>query len=92
MITRHQHLEPELQSEVLKLIASATDKDGVPPVAEHVLLHLRHGGDKSDIHLLARKDNQVAGYAHLDNSASMCKAIGSCDIARSGQVTMRPES
>ena len=66
MITRHQHLEPELQAEVLKLIASATDKDGVPPVAEHVLLHLRHGGDKSDVHLLAMKENQVAGYAHLD--------------------------
>ncbi len=66
MITRHQHLDSELQNKVLELIASATDADGIPPVAEHVLLHLRHGGDKSDFHLIAMKDNQLAGYAHLD--------------------------
>jgi mycothiol synthase len=66
LITRHQHLDPELQNQVLELIASATDADGIPPVAEHVLLHLRHGGDKSDSHLIAIKDNQLAGYAHLD--------------------------
>jgi len=66
LITRHQHLDSELQDKVLELIASATDTDGIPPVAEHVLLHLRHGGDKSDFHLIAMKDNQLAGYAHLD--------------------------
>jgi mycothiol synthase len=37
-----------------------------PPVAEHVLLHLRHGGDKSDSHFIAFHEDQVAGYAHLD--------------------------
>jgi len=66
LIQRHDHLDPKLQREVLELIAAATDSDGVPPVAEHVLLHLRHGGDKSDLHLTARLDGRVVGYAHLD--------------------------
>ena len=66
MIQRHDHLDPQLQREVLELIAAATDADGVPPVAEHVLLHLRHGGDKSDLHLTANVDGRVVGYAHLD--------------------------
>jgi mycothiol synthase len=40
----------------------------VPPIAEHVLLHLRHGGDKSDSHLVIEKDDQVIAYAHLDKT------------------------
>jgi mycothiol synthase len=35
-------------------------------VSEHVLLHLRHGGDKADTHFIATQENIVAGYAHLD--------------------------
>ena len=66
MILRKDHLDPKLQSEVLELIANASDVDGIPPVAEHVLLHLRHGGDKSDSHFIAFHEDQVAGYAHLD--------------------------
>ena len=66
MITQLSHLNPEQQRQVLSLIASATDSDGVPPVSEHVLLHLRHGGDKADTHFVATKNNVVIGYAHLD--------------------------
>ena len=33
-----------------------------------MLLHLRHGGDKADSHLVIQKDNQVIGYAHLDKT------------------------
>jgi mycothiol synthase len=40
----------------------------VPPIAEHVLLHLRHGGDKSDSHLVIEKDVLVVAYAHLDKT------------------------
>ena len=66
MITRYSHLDANQQSRVLELIASATDVDGIPPVAEHVLLHLRHGGDKEDFHLLAEENGEIFGYAHLD--------------------------
>ena len=66
MITRYSHLDSEKQREVLALIASATDVDGIPPVAEHVLLHLRHGGDKEDFQLLAEENGEILGYAHLD--------------------------
>ena len=53
---------------VLKLIAGTTAFDNTPPIAEHILLHLRHGGDKADSHLLVEQENQVIGYAHLDQT------------------------
>jgi len=56
------------QEAVLKLISSTTAFDNTPPIAEHILLHLRHGGDKADSHLLVEQDNQVIGYAHLDQT------------------------
>ena len=61
-------LTPALQAQVLSLINTAQDFDNTPAIAEHVLLHLRHGGDKADSHLVIEKDNQVIGYAHLDKT------------------------
>jgi mycothiol synthase len=66
LILNLERLDTKQREEVLTLIADATNLDGVPPVSEHVLLHLRHGGDKSDSHLIAIHEDQVAGYAHLD--------------------------
>jgi mycothiol synthase len=63
-----KQLTPALQEQVLSLIKSAQDFDNSPAIAEHVLLHLRHGGDKADSHLVVQKDNQVIGYAHLDKT------------------------
>jgi mycothiol synthase len=66
-----QHLNLLSQAQqvsVLELIKAAADLDGVPPIAEHVLLHLRHGGDKSDSHLVIEKVGQVIAYAHLDKT------------------------
>jgi mycothiol synthase len=60
------HLSKSQQGAVLALIKAAHDFDGTPPIAEHVLLHLRHGGDKSDSHILFEQNNQVIAYAHLD--------------------------
>ena len=62
------HLSDNQQVLVLELINRTTQHDGTPPIAEHILLHLRYGGDKADSHLLVEKDNQVIGYAHLDQT------------------------
>jgi mycothiol synthase len=62
------HLSKSQQESVLALIKAAHDLDGTPPIAEHVLLHLRHGGDKSDSHLVIEENNQVIAYAHLDTT------------------------
>ena len=62
------HLSKSQQESVLALIKAAHDFDGTPPIAEHVLLHLRHGGDKSDSHIVFESENQVIAYAHLDTT------------------------
>jgi mycothiol synthase len=51
---------------VLRLVAAATDEDSVSPLSEHVLLHLRHGGDPEARNLLLTDGGELAGYAHLD--------------------------
>ena len=66
MTSRLAHLDSSLQDHVLSLVAAATDKDGVPPLAEHVLLHLRHGGDIADNHFIYQVESELAAYAHLD--------------------------
>ncbi len=66
MIRYLEHLSEDEQEGVLALIASATNHDGIPPIAEHIVLHLRHGGDKDDRHLVLSEDNEIVGYAHID--------------------------
>jgi mycothiol synthase len=51
---------------VIALIDIATAQDGTPPISEHIILHLRHGGDKSDSHLIMEQENKVIAYAHID--------------------------
>ena len=53
---------------VLDLVRAATAVDGLSPLSEHVLLHLRHGGDGDDIHYIADMQGALAGYAHLDTT------------------------
>lgn len=62
------HLSKSQQESVLALIKAAHNFDGTPPIAEHVLLHLRHGGDKSDSHIVFEEGNHVIAYAHLDTT------------------------
>ncbi len=50
----------------LGLVRTATEEDGVAPLSEHVMLHLRYGGDPRARNLLLVSDGQLAGYAHLD--------------------------
>jgi len=62
----YETLEPSVLGHVIDLITETTKHDGIPPVAEHVLLHLRHGGDKEDRHIVLESNGVIAGYAHLD--------------------------
>jgi mycothiol synthase len=66
---RTDQLTPEEVREVLDLAQAAGDTDGAYPLSEHVVLHLRHGGDAPAVQLLARDhDGALAGYAHLDTT------------------------
>ncbi len=51
---------------VLALVSAATEEDGVGPLSEHVMLHLRYGGDPRARNLLLYDQRELAGYAHLD--------------------------
>ncbi len=59
--------------DVLALVARATSVDGVAPLSEHVLLHLRQGGQEPGRHLLVREPagSSVVAYAHLDPTDSV---------------------
>lgn len=60
-------LEQDDVQAVSELVARATDVDGVAPLSEHVLLHLRRGGQEPGRHLIVRgPGDRPVGYAHLD--------------------------
>jgi len=51
---------------VFNLVSAAAEEDGVEPLSEHVMLHLRYGGDPRARNLLLTSHGELAGYAHLD--------------------------
>jgi mycothiol synthase len=59
-------LPPEQAAAVLDLVRHAAEEDGVSPLSEHVMLHLRYGGDPRARNVLLWHDGELAGYAHLD--------------------------
>src|SRR5262245_15893115 len=59
-------LPPEQAAAVLDLVRHAAEEDGVNPLSEHVMLHLRYGGDRRARNVLLWHDGELAGYAHLD--------------------------
>ena len=60
------HLSSDDVAAALKLVRGATDEDGVSPLSEHVMLHLRYGGDPLARSFLLYQSGELAGYAHLD--------------------------
>jgi len=60
-------LDPDEVAAVRALVDAATETDRVSPLSEHVMLHLRYGGDEPVRNLLLHTlDGVLAGYAHLD--------------------------
>jgi mycothiol synthase len=69
VVVRADHLAPADVHDVLGLARAAGDTDGAYPLSEHVVLHIRHGGEAPAVHLLARDpDGALAGFAHLDTT------------------------
>jgi mycothiol synthase len=65
-VTSRGRLPADEIAGVLSLVVAADAADGVNPLSEDVLLHLRHGGDPAAHNLLAREHGILVGYAHLD--------------------------
>ena len=59
-------LSPEEVGAVAVLVESATEHDGVRPLSEHVMLHLRYGGDARVRNVLVYVAGQLSAYGHLD--------------------------
>jgi mycothiol synthase len=51
---------------VSALVEAATEADGVRPLSEHVMLHLRYGGDERVRNVLAWSGDTLLAYGHLD--------------------------
>jgi mycothiol synthase len=60
-------LSPERAAQVLELAVAAARSDGVAPLSEDTLLHVRHGsGPLARDLVLTAGDGAMVGYAHLD--------------------------
>jgi mycothiol synthase len=68
-VARTDRLGGEDVRAVLSLAHAAGDTDGVFPLSEHVVLHIREGGDASAVHLMiGDPDGSLVGYAHVDTT------------------------
>jgi len=73
-VERRSHLAPDQVSDVFTLLQAASGADGVYPLSEHVVLHLRRGGDLPAVHLLGVDGDAVVGYAHVDTTDAVMGA------------------
>jgi mycothiol synthase len=82
-------LDEEQSAAVAALAQAATAADGVAPLSEHVLLHVRSGTATDDVgsspaHLLAYDGVRLVGYAHLDR--------GEAAEGASAEVVVHPDA
>lgn len=70
----------------LDVVRHAARADGVSPVSEHVMLHLRYGGERQSRDLLLWRDGTLAGYGHLD----LADTDADGGASASGEMTIDP--
>jgi mycothiol synthase len=63
-------LSPAEAQAALRLADAAAAQDGVAPLSEQVMLHVRDGGDPGDRNLLIWQGAELAGFAHLEAATS----------------------
>ena len=69
-------LTEQQTEEVVQLAFSAAAIDEMAPLSEHVLIHLHHGGDDADEHLVATSDSgKIIGYLHLDQTDTVAGSV-----------------
>jgi len=61
-----RRLEDADVTDVSLLVEQVTETDGIRPLSEHVMLHLRYGGDVDVRHVLGRIGPSLVAYGHLD--------------------------
>jgi mycothiol synthase len=62
--------------EVMQLAFAAAAIDEMAPLSEHVLIHLHHGGDDADEHLVATSDSgKIIGYLHMDQTDAVSGSV-----------------
>jgi mycothiol synthase len=89
-------LAPAQAAQVLELAAAARTADGVDPLSEHALLHVRHASDEPSRDLVvAATDGLVAAYAHLDapeapGAPDSSEAAEAPDSDLSGELVVHP--
>src|SRR5215470_13300816 len=82
-VTVRGRISPAEAQAVLRLAAAAAAADGVGPLSDQTVLHVRHGGDPGARNLLLWRGGELAGFAHLD-------ADGDPAAARSGELVVHP--
>jgi mycothiol synthase len=74
-------------SAVVGLADAAARADGVVPLSEHALLHVRRGGDARAGNLLLTVGAELAGYAHLDPAPELAPGT---DEGPSAELVIHP--
>lgn len=73
VLTRLSETQTE---EVMQLAFAAAAVDEMAPLSEHVLIHLHHGGDDADEHIVATSDSgKIIGYLHLDQTDAVAGSV-----------------
>jgi mycothiol synthase len=80
-IERQARLAPEQIDAVLHLVDEVTAQDSARPLSEHVMLHLRYGGDTPATNFLFWEGEELAGYAHLDTTDAVEGASAELAVA-----------